>query len=186
MKENGFKRDSRGRSHRIWKMIPCGKHGNDREGVKSLRLLTCGGRRRDANSDWEYQGRLNFRIKKMSLHFIRWAYEHCPIIMTLNLRRQTCVWKTSIQWQHLKPWRQMRFTQECLGFRGGASGKEPACQCRRHKKHRFNPLVGKISWRRARQPTCHVFLPGESHGQRSLPGYSPYGHKEFSDTTEAT
>ena len=30
-----------------------------------------------------------------------------------------------------------------------------------------------------------VFLPGESHGQRSLAGYSPWGHKE-SDTTEAT
>ena len=32
------------------------------------------------------------------------------------------------------------------------------------------------------QPTP-VFLPGESHGQRSLVGYSPWGHKE-SDTTE--
>ena len=57
----------------------------------------------------------------------------------------------------------MRFTQECLGFSGVASGKEPACQCRGRKKSRFNPLVGKISWRRAWQPTCHVFLPGESH-----------------------
>ena len=42
--------------------------------------------------------------------------------------------------------------------------------------------VGKIPWRRAWQPTP-VFLPGESHGQRSLAGYSPRGHKE-SDTTE--
>ena len=48
-----------------------GKHGNVREGVKSLRLLTCWGRRRDANSDWEYQRRLSFRMKKMSSHFIR-------------------------------------------------------------------------------------------------------------------
>ena len=39
-------------------------------------------------------------------------------------------------------------------------------------------------WRRARQPTP-AFLPGESHGQRSLVGYSPWSHKE-SDTTEAT
>jgi len=45
-------------------------------------------------------------------------------------------------------------------------------------------LVGKISWRRAWQPTL-VFLPGESHGQRSLVGYSPGGHKEL-DMTEAT
>ena len=42
--------------------------------------------------------------------------------------------------------------------------------------------VGKIPWRRARQPTP-VFLPGESHGQRSLAGYSPWDRKEL-DTTE--
>ena len=45
-------------------------------------------------------------------------------------------------------------------------------------------LVRKISWRQAWQPTP-VFLPGESHGQRSLEGYSPQGCKE-SDTIEAT
>ena len=44
-------------------------------------------------------------------------------------------------------------------------------------RHRFDPWVGKIPWRRAWQPTP-VFLPGESHGQRSLVGYSPCGHKE--------
>ena len=46
----------------------------------------------------------------------------------------------------------------------------------------FNPWVGKIPWRRKWQP-APVFLPGESHGQRSLAGYSPWGHKE-SDMTE--
>ena len=61
------------------------------------------------------------------------------------------------------------------------SGKEPTCHCRRCG---LDPWVGKISWRRAWQPTP-VFLPGESHGQRSLVGYSPWGHKE-SDTTERT
>ena len=40
----------------------------------------------------------------------------------------------------------------------------------------FNPWVGKIPWRRKWQPTP-VFLPGNSHGQRSLAGYSPWGHK---------
>ena len=39
-----------------------------------------------------------------------------------------------------------------------------------------------MHWRRKWQPTP-VFLPGESHGQRSLAGYSPWGGKE-SDTTE--
>ena len=48
----------------------------------------------------------------------------------------------------------------------------------------FDPWVGKIPWRRAWQPTS-VFLPGESHGQRSLAGYSPRGRTE-SDTIEAT
>ena len=38
------------------------------------------------------------------------------------------------------------------GFPRGASGKEPTCQCRRHKRYRFNPWVGKIPWRRAWQP----------------------------------
>ena len=69
------------------------------------------------------------------------------------------------------------------GFPGGTSSKEPACQCRRHKRRRFDPWFGKIPWRRAWQPTP-AFLPGESHGQRSLVGYSPYGQKEL-DLTEA-
>ena len=40
----------------------------------------------------------------------------------------------------------------------------------------FDPWVRKIPWRRKWQPTP-VFLPGESHGQRSLEGYSPWGRK---------
>ena len=53
------------------------------------------------------------------------------------------------------------------------SGKEFAYQCRRL---RFNPWVGKVPWRRKWQPTL-VILPGKSHGERSLAGYSPWGHK---------
>ena len=48
----------------------------------------------------------------------------------------------------------------------------------------FNPWIGKIPWRREWQPTP-VFLPGKSHGQRSLVGYGPWG-LEQSDMTEAT
>ena len=70
------------------------------------------------------------------------------------------------------------------GFPGGISGKEFACQCRRHRRHRLDPWVRKIPWRRAWQP-IPVFLPGEFHGQRSLVGHSPLGCKE-SNTTEAT
>ena len=59
-----------------------------------------------------------------------------------------------------------------MSFPGGASGKESTCQCKRCKRHRFNPWVRKIPWRRKWQPTS-VFLPGKFHGQRSLMGYSP-------------
>ena len=69
-------------------------------------------------------------------------------------------------------------------FLGGASGKESSCQCRRYKRLGFDPWAQKIPWRRAQQLTS-VLLPRESHGQRSLAGYSPWGCKEL-DTTEVT
>ena len=50
------------------------------------------------------------------------------------------------------------------------------------RRPRFNPWIRKIPWRRKWLPTP-VFLPGESHGQRSLACYSPWGHKE-SDTAK--
>ena len=64
------------------------------------------------------------------------------------------------------------------------NGKEPARRCRRHKRRGFNSWVRKIPWRRKWQP-APVFLPGPSHGLRSLGGYSPWGVRE-SDTTEHT
>ena len=71
-----------------------------------------------------------------------------------------------------------------MGFPGDASGKEPTCQCRSHKRLGFNPWVRKIPWGRKWLPTP-VFLPGESHGQRSLVDYSLWGCKE-SDMTKTT
>ena len=65
-----------------------------------------------------------------------------------------------------------------IGFPGGSVVKNPpslACQC---KSHRFNPWVGKIPWERKWQSTS-VFLPGRSHGQRSLVGYSPWACKKI-------
>jgi len=59
-----------------------------------------------------------------------------------------------------------------MGFAGGASGKEPACQCRRCKRAGFDPWVRKIPGKRAWQLTP-VFLPGKSHRQRRLSGYRP-------------
>ena len=63
------------------------------------------------------------------------------------------------------------------------SGKESACQCRRFG---FNLWVRRNPWRRKQQPTL-VFLPGESQGQSSLMGYSPWmqrgGHDLATKTT---
>ena len=62
------------------------------------------------------------------------------------------------------------------GFPGGSVVKNlPAVQ--EMWRHRFNPWVGKIPWRRKWQP-APVILPGETHGQRSLVHYSPRGRKE--------
>ena len=58
------------------------------------------------------------------------------------------------------------------GLPGDSSGKEHACQCRRHKRCRFNPWVGKIPWRRTWQSTAILSL-GESQRERNLVGYSP-------------
>ena len=66
-----------------------------------------------------------------------------------------------------------------LGLPRWLGGKESACQCRRCES---DPWVGTIPWRRKWQPTL-VCLPEKSHGQRSLVGYSPWGHKG-SDTAE--
>ena len=48
-------------------------------------------------------------------------------------------------------------------FPGGTNGKEPTCQCRRHKRCWFHRWVGKIPWRRKWQLAL-VFLPGKFHG----------------------
>ena len=61
------------------------------------------------------------------------------------------------------------------------SGKEPPCQCRRCG---FNPWVRKVPWRRKWQPPP-IFLPGKSHGQRSLVRYSSRGHKRVGYDVEA-
>ena len=58
-------------------------------------------------------------------------------------------------------------------------GKTPTCSARDAGSI---PGFGKISWRRKWHPTT-VFFSEKSHGQRSLAGYRPWGHKQ-SDTTE--
>ena len=67
-----------------------------------------------------------------------------------------------------------------LGFLG-VSWSRTYLPCRRHSRHGFDPWVWKIP--REEGTATPVFLPGESHGQRSLESYNPWGCKE-SDTTD--
>ena len=65
-----------------------------------------------------------------------------------------------------------------LGFPDGTSGKELACQRRRHKRHRFTPWVGKIPLEE--EMTTHSsILAWRISWTGSLEGYSPEGHKKF-------
>ena len=84
-----------------------------------------------------------------------------------------------------KKWGKKCGVKQVMGFPGGASGKESIYPCRRLKRRGFDPWVGKIPWRRKWHPTP-VFLPGESHGQRDLVGYSPWGRKELGMTEQLT
>ena len=82
------------------------------------------------------------------------------------------------KWNREKHWgsRIAHSFSETWGKKGASQValvvKKSSWQCRRHKRHGFNPCIRKIPWRRAWQSTP-VFLPGESHGQRSLAGYGP-------------
>ena len=84
------------------------------------------------------------------------------MLQSMGLQRVGHDWATELNWS-----------------KHGSYVKESA---RNAAGPRFNPWVRKIPWRWEWQP-APVFLPGESYGQRSLEGYSPWGLKE-SDTTE--
>ena len=86
------------------------------------------------------------------------------VLNIIVLNKRSLIGKMHPLWLHL---------QEFLGgFPSGSDSKASVClQCGRS---RFSPWVGKISWRRKWQPTP-VFLPGKSHGWRSLVGYKSKG-----------
>ena len=58
-----------------------------------------------------------------------------------------------------------------MGLTGGPAGKNPPAMQKTQEILESDPWVGKIPWRRTWQPTP-VFLPGKSHGQRSLMSYT--------------
>ena len=70
------------------------------------------------------------------------------------------------------------------GFPGGTSGKELACQCRRHETQ-----VRSLGWEDPMEKEIETqsgILAGESHGQRILVGYSPWSQKELGTTEQLT
>ena len=78
-----------------------------------------------------------------------------------------------------------RFVKACgttsslqLCVTGETSGKEPTCLCRRHKRCRFDPWVGRIAWRTVWQPTP-VFLPGESLWTKEPGGLQSTGSQSW-------
>ena len=74
-------------------------------------------------------------------------------------------------WRRLRDWTGLNWSHRLHRWR-------ICLQCKSHRKHGFDPWVGKIPWSRKQQPTP-ILLPGKSHGQRSLAGYSPCGCKEL-------
>ena len=128
---------------------------------------------------WLYRSSLSSTAKNIisliSVLIIWW----CPCVeSSLGLLERVFAMTSVFSWQNSFSLCPASFCD----FPDSTSDKEPACQCRRHKRLGFHPWVRKIPWRRKWQPTP-IFLPGEFHGQRSLEDYSPWGHKK-SDTTE--
>ena len=90
------------------------------------------------------------------------------------------------EWTRLSDWTELNWIEGWIklgkftwcktpsGLPRWLSSNESVCQCRRYE---FNPWVKKMPWRRKWQPIL-VFLPGISHGQRSLMGYSPWSRRE--------
>ena len=98
------------------------------------------------------------------------------------MQRADSLEKTLMLGKILRPWQEI-YKIPCKTKKvRKCSGKESICQCRRHRRCRFNPWVQKSPWRSKQQPTP-VLLAGKFHGQRILVDCSPRVHKE-SGTTE--
>ena len=126
----------------------------------------------DAGKDWRQEEKGTTEDEMVAWHYQLYGheFEQAPGVgdgqgslacCSLWGRRIGQDWATELNWLCY------------MGFPGGSDGKESACDA---------GDIDLIPWRKEWLPTP-VFLPGESHGQRSLVGYSPWGCKE-SDVTE--
>ena len=127
------------------------------------------------------------KIFHFSFYFLRW--------FNFNFKRQT--WKNTVSrsYEH-KPWCRgcldlnldlgpispLPGTSVFSSVKGFPGGSDDERICLQFRRPGFDPWVRKSPWRKECLPTP-VLLPGESHGQGSLAGYSLWGCKE-SDMTE--
>ena len=119
----------------------------------------------------------HFHLKMSTICFLKES-ESRVLLINLSAPHQN---KQTNKKPLLKYLFQFKSTGRNYGVMPGclvAQSKESACQCRRCG---CNPLVGKSPSRRKWQPNP-VFLPSESHGLRSLAGYSPQTQKELDMT----
>ena len=123
------------------------------------------------NHNWKkHQGILTFYIAFISSS--PWGQSLIGKILFLNLSSVVHLARIMERNTFLKLGKESSFVFVTL-WSSDTSNKEPTCLYRRCRRHRFNPWVRKIPWRRAWQPTP-VFLPGESQGQRGLTSCSPW------------
>ena len=116
-----------------------------------------------------------------SLHLISWAcpdasHRHKPLFSGMESYSILWVWKSQTETKQ-KASRSLpgRLLSSSTSLRL-SEGSQRCC-----RRCEFEPWAGKIPWRRKWQPTP-VFLPGKSHGQRSLAGYSLWSCKELDKT----
>ena len=105
-----------------------------------------------------------------TLYWWQQLWRRCPLLWTDYETRCFESWYHIIS--HCAP------AWVLVGFPGSSSCKESACQCRRHRRPGGFILCQKDTLEEQMQPTP-VLLPGESHGQRSLVGYSPWGSQRI-------
>ena len=106
------------------------------------------------------------------------SYISCTATLVPPGKPLKCVYRKILSQSFATSNKTTVMSELCRWLRGELS----ACQCSRPRRRGFDPWVRKIPWSRKWQP-IPIFLPGKFHGQRSLAGYSPWGHKE-SDKTE--
>ena len=76
-----------------------------------------------------------------------------------------------LEWGAIAFFDNKRLLWTITGIPRWLRGKKSNCQCRSHRRHRFDPWVGKIPWGMKCNPLWYSCLE-KSHGQRSLAGYS--------------